>query len=104
MGESNGAVWALAAHRVECPLLANNGLSGHVAGTSALPPIAEVRAPMSALVSISSASPPGADLPGGVAEGPFLTQPGHYGCPSNRTQDARQGGVSLSKRPHALIA
>ncbi len=23
----------------------------------------------------TSASPPGADLPGGVAEGPFLTQP-----------------------------
>ncbi len=57
-------------------LLAINGLSGHVAGTSALPPIAEVRAPMSALAPISSASPPGADLAGGVAEGPFLTRSG----------------------------
>ncbi len=55
--------------------MANNGLSGHVAGTSALPPTTDIRAPMSALAPISSASPPGADLPGGVAEGPFLTQP-----------------------------
>ena len=49
--------------------MANNGLPGHVAGTSALLPTADVRAPMSALAPISSASPPGADLPGGVAEG-----------------------------------
>ncbi|MEE8625959.1 MAG: hypothetical protein V3T19_11500, partial [Acidiferrobacterales bacterium] len=40
-------------------------------------PIAEVRAPMSAFAPISSASHPGADLPGGVAEGPFLTLSGH---------------------------
>ncbi len=61
----------------KCPLMANNGFPGHVAGTSALLPTADVRAPMSALAPISSASPPGADLPGGVAEGPFLTQSGH---------------------------
>ncbi len=58
----------------QCLFLAINGLSGHVAGTSALPPIAEVRGPMSAFALISSASPPGADLPAGVAEGPLLTQ------------------------------
>ncbi len=28
-------------------------------------------------LKITSASPPGADLPGGVAEGPFLTLMGH---------------------------
>ena len=33
---------------------------------------------MSALALISSALPPGADLPGGVAEGPFLTPFGHW--------------------------
>ena len=60
----------------ECPLLANNGLSSHVASTSALPLTADIPAPMSALAPISSASPPGADLPDGVAEGPFLTLSG----------------------------
>ena len=59
-------------------LMANNGLSGHVAGTSALPPIADIGAPMSAFLSIWSASPPGADLPGGVAESPFLTLSRHW--------------------------
>ncbi len=54
--------------------LARFGPDGHVAGTSALPPTTDIRAPMSAFAPISSASPPGADLPGGVAEGPFLTQ------------------------------
>ncbi len=38
-------------------LMANNGLSGHVAGTSALPPIADLRVSMSAFAPISSASP-----------------------------------------------
>ncbi len=59
-------------------LLANNGLSGHVAGTSALPPTTDIRAPKSAFAPISSASPPGADLHGGVAEGPFLTRSRHW--------------------------
>ncbi len=31
----------------KCPLLANNGLPGHVAGTSALPLTADIRVPMS---------------------------------------------------------
>ncbi len=51
----------------ECPLVANNGLSGHVASTSALPPTADLRVSMSAFAPISSASPPGADLPDGAA-------------------------------------
>ena len=59
------------------PLVANNGLSGHVAGTSALPPTADLRVSMSAFRPIPSASPPGADLPGGAAIGPQLTQTGH---------------------------
>ncbi len=45
------------------------GLSGHVAGTSAFPPIADLRVSMSAFAPIA-----GADLPGGVADGPFLTR------------------------------
>jgi hypothetical protein len=35
---------------------------------------------MSVIVPISSALPLKADLPSGVAEGPFLTQIGHTGC------------------------
>ncbi len=58
------------------PLLANNGLPGHVAGTSALPLTADIRVPKSAFWRNTSASPPAADLPGGVAEGPSLTQSG----------------------------
>ena len=54
-------------------VMAITGLSGHVASTSALPPTADLRVSMSAFAPISSASPPGADLPGGVAEGPLLT-------------------------------
>ncbi len=48
----------------QCPLLAKNGLSGHVAGTSALPPTAEVRAPMSGIRVFMSGSPPASDVPG----------------------------------------
>ncbi len=71
------------------PPLAILGPGGHVRFTSgilsasdiltlisALPLIAEDRAPMSAFAPISSASHPGADLPGGFTEGPFLT---HFG-------------------------
>ncbi len=43
------------------------------------PASAGLPAAMSAFLRIRSASPPGADLPGGVAEGPFLTQLGHWG-------------------------
>ncbi len=56
------------------PLLANNGLSGHVAGTSALPPTTDIRAPMSALTLFRPLHPPRADLPGGVAEANDLAQ------------------------------
>ena len=38
---------------------------------------ADLRVSMSAFPPISSASPPGADFPGGVAEGLLLTQNGH---------------------------
>ncbi len=43
---------------LECLLLANNGLPGHVAGTSAYPPTSDIRWPMSVIVLISSALPP----------------------------------------------
>ncbi len=61
----------------EFPLLANTGLSGHVASTSALPPTMDLRAPMSAFRPIPSASPPGAALPDGAAVGPLMTLSGH---------------------------
>jgi len=62
---------------MECPLMANNGLPGHVAGTSALPLTADIRVPKSAFWRNMSALPPAADLPDGVAEGPFLTRRRH---------------------------
>jgi hypothetical protein len=43
--------------------------------TCALPLTADIRASMSVFVPISSASPPGADLPDGVAESPFVNIP-----------------------------
>ncbi len=69
-----------------CPVMANNGLPGHVAGTSALPPTADLRVSMSVIVLISSALPPTADVTGGVAEGPLLTRLGHSQRASIDTQ------------------
>ncbi len=57
-----------------CPSLARFGPDGHVRFRSVIPPASDISSAMSAFGAISSASPPGADLPGGVAEGPFLTQ------------------------------
>jgi hypothetical protein len=57
----------------ECPLLANNGLPGHVASTSAPPPRADIRWPMSVIVPISSASSPKADVAAVGRESPKLT-------------------------------
>ena len=56
------------------PVVATNGLAGHVAGTSALPLTADLQAAMSASPPISSASPPGADLPGDAPVRLVLTQ------------------------------
>ena len=39
----------LGCQHIRCRLLAKSRLSGHVSGTSALPPTADIRAPMSAL-------------------------------------------------------
>ncbi len=60
-----------------CPVVATSRLPGHVAGTSALPPKVDIRAPKSAFAPISSASPPGADLPGGAPVRLLLTQSRH---------------------------
>ncbi len=49
------------------PVMANNGLPGHVACMSAYPPTCDIRWPMSVIVPISSALPPApdvADVPG----------------------------------------
>ena len=59
--------------------MANNGLSGHVATTSALPPTADLRVSMSAFTPVPSASPSGADLRNDVAVLPLVTQSGPYG-------------------------
>ena len=44
--------------------MAINGLSGHVAGTSALPPTTDIRAPRSGIRVFMSGSPPASDVPG----------------------------------------
>ena len=49
-------------NRLECRLLANNGLRGHVACTSALPLTADIRARMSAFPLIWSGMPPESDI------------------------------------------
>ena len=46
----------------ESLLMANNGLSNHVAGTSALPPRADIRWPMSAFAPFRSVLPSGTEL------------------------------------------
>ncbi len=47
----------------------------------------------------TSASPPGADLPGGVAEGPFLTRSGHFaGYSSNVEPSAKLSNFNASTR------
>ena len=50
--------------------------SDHAAGTTALPPKADLRAAASAFRHDRSASPPGADLPGGAAVRLLMTQAG----------------------------
>ncbi len=56
--------------QLECLLLANNGLSGHVASTSAPPPRADIRWPMSGFALFTSASPPTPDVAGVSHESP----------------------------------
>ncbi len=64
---------------LECPLLANNGLPGHVAGRSALPPTADIRVPKSVIVPISSALPLKADVAVVGRESPKLNIPLEFG-------------------------
>ncbi len=67
--------------RAECPLLAIPRPSGHVRGRSALPPTA--------------------DVTGGVAEGPLLTQSGHSGSYQGPIYRCRcSGSQKESDRPH----
>ena len=63
------------------PQLANGAWCGGLTLMSALPPI-------------SSASPPGADLPGGVAEGPLLTRSGPMGDEVYGHQAYRNSGIT----------
>ncbi len=46
----------------ELPVLARSGSSNHLRATSAYPPIGDILWPMSVIVLISSALPPGADI------------------------------------------
>ncbi len=48
--------------------------------TSAIPPTTDILAARLAFALFSSAYPPGADLPDGVAEGPILTPSRHSGA------------------------
>ncbi len=57
--------------------MAKSGCSAVSPRTSAVGQIADLRGAMSAFPPIASASPPGADSPGGVAEGLLLTHSGH---------------------------
>ncbi len=59
---------------VNIPLVATSGCSGHAAGPTALPLKADLQAAMSASPPISSASPPGGDLPGDALVRLVLTQ------------------------------
>ena len=59
-----------------CRVLAISSGSDQVAGTDALPPKADLRAATSAFAPISSASPPGADLPGDAPVRLVLTRSG----------------------------
>ena len=61
-------------HPPQCPVMAISGCSGHAAGPTALPLKADLQAAMSASPPISSASPPGADVPGDARVGPLVTQ------------------------------
>ncbi len=81
----------------ECLLLVNNGLCGHVAGTSAYPPTADIRWPMSAFVPIASALPPGADIRP-AKEGPLMRALGRayefrrrHSCPPSEGMIKRTG-------------
>jgi len=63
---------------LECLLLANNELSGHVAGTSALPLTADIQMEMSASLLNSSDLPSTADAIRWPDYRPDLTQTGQY--------------------------
>ncbi len=67
-----------AVYIVERPIMATSGCSGQATATSGLTSGADLRAAAPALPSISSASPPGPDLPGGAADRLLLIRCGHY--------------------------
>ncbi len=58
------------------PLVAISRSPGQVAGTTALPPATDIRAPKPAFALVSSAAPPGADAQDGGAVGPEVTLTG----------------------------
>ena len=61
----------------EGPLMAKSRPKRRSRHRSALPRIADIRGAMSAFAAITSASPPGADVLGGVAECRLMTLSGH---------------------------
>ncbi len=65
--------------------MATSRSPGQVAGTTALPPATDIRAPKSAFALISSAVPQGADSQDGGAVGPEMTHSGSRGSPIRDT-------------------
>ncbi len=71
--------------------MATSGSTDQVAGTTALPPRADLRASTSAFRPVTSASPPGADVPGGAAVRLLLTHSSDSGRPAFRKTEAHSG-------------
>ena len=90
----------------QCPHMAISGLSGHVASTSALPPTADIRMPMSAFALIASASPPGADLYGDAPVRLLLTRRRLSRCwtPSRCHQANCRARRGVSQQPAGVVA
>ena len=82
-----------------CPVVAISGGSGHVAGPTALPLKADLQAEMSASPPISSASPPGADLPGDAPVRLVLTQSGSSTRPAMCFGKSCGGSMNCDQDP-----
>ena len=89
----------------ECPLMAISRPKRRSRHTSALPRIADIRGAMSAFAAITSASPPGADVPGSVAECRLMTQSRHSALLTNVVADdaAGEAGFRLPHLPRRRI-
>ena len=93
-GDFHPLTWAVLCW---CPTaVARSRSSDHAADTTALPPIADLRARTSASPPISSASPPATDLPSDAPVRLVLAQTGHIGGISSSIQVTRQDRCARS--------